>query len=542
MKYDQRKLLTASPFILYAASWICQEWRDIALAHAGLWSQHVGVIMKSEPLAAMLQRSKDVPITLSIDWRTIPKRERSTRTQWRDLSNATRNSIALAFMNAWRAKEISIRASLRIFDELFTRFDLRIAGPLLESLTLVDLHGEGPIPLLDDLFCQRMPSLKHLVITDFPAIWPVPLLCPTLKSLRLCFKNSGSLPSTCSAFLSMLEHLPLLETLELQNVFPQIPSLSLPSPTHFVSLPYLRHLILRSTPSRSLWILRHLLVHPLVCIYIECGDLPDTFSGDRHLQALRDMDLRTPPLHESGPNMSHRPHGIAIGNIRCLKIHEAGTVMVEGRTSLTHVQDGLHDKRPTDTYNERLSQPLIHLRASPQKGVVAEYLTAMIYSLPLSEVEVLHISTQSPVRRALVDRLRIHIFSQDPRAFSAIHTVMIDGEQALSLFLEIHAGTGLFPDIRNLLNILPGPRHRSHAFFTVRLQNIRLTGMELVVQQGAVDHFLNYLRDRARRGWPLQNLCVQPISTTRVDLESEVVDAFAQVVSDFVVEAGPDDV
>lgn len=69
--------------------------------------------------------------------------------------------------------------------------------------------------------------------------------------------------------------------------------------------------------------------------------------------------------------------------------------------------------------------------------------------------------------------------------------------------------------------------------------------MGLAFQQGAepnaVEHFANYLRDRARRGWPLQNLCVEPISR-RADLESEVVDTFAQVVSNFVVEDGPDDV
>ncbi|KAI0065755.1 hypothetical protein BV25DRAFT_1988853 [Artomyces pyxidatus] len=188
-----------------AVTHVCQRWRQTALSFPRLWAT-ISTTNRHWS-REMLERSKQVPISIIADWTRTPK--------------PVHDAVMIAFSSAGRARVIEIRADMimRYIEVLFT-----MPAPLLERLALVDnshrcyLNGYSNRAL----FLGQTPNLRELVLYRCQLPWPCSLFQSSIVSLdieRILPRLRPSVEQLREALAAM----PKLETLNLGHALPVQP-------------------------------------------------------------------------------------------------------------------------------------------------------------------------------------------------------------------------------------------------------------------------------------------------------------------------------
>ncbi|KAI0794156.1 hypothetical protein C8Q74DRAFT_1247039 [Fomes fomentarius] len=229
---------------------ICHSWREVALNSPRLW----GYIVLTHPpfVNEFLARSKSAPL-----WITAAL-----------LSSGDEKFKVLEEVLHGESQRL---AELRLSGPIRTLLDacqkLGQSATLLETLVL----SKHPIPSADTLdsthiphtmFSLSLPHLRAVEIRRLGISWDHPIFFANLTRLIIHGRPIGQdLIGTFECFLSVLERMPDLQVLDLEDTIPPTPAEnteSLPPVSRKVTLPHLRHISLVSTHLECANLLNHL--------------------------------------------------------------------------------------------------------------------------------------------------------------------------------------------------------------------------------------------------------------------------------------------
>ncbi|KAF7356579.1 F-box domain-containing protein [Mycena venus] len=195
-------------------SHICRHWRAVALGCPNLWS----VLVFAQPKWAdeMLKRSKMAPLTVKADLTYMTPR----------MVNTVHSSLT----QISRIGELEVKTGSRSVPEILNLTD---TAPYLHSLSLASpgFAQEEHFTLPNNFLNAEAPRLRRLELTRFFLPWDSPLLS-NLFHLKIQNPGPTARPSM-KELLGVLERMPQLETLELDNALPvlapEVSTLSMPS-------------------------------------------------------------------------------------------------------------------------------------------------------------------------------------------------------------------------------------------------------------------------------------------------------------------------
>ncbi|KAJ7180688.1 hypothetical protein C8R46DRAFT_1070260 [Mycena filopes] len=232
-----RIFLFCSRQVPHSLSWIkevshiCRHWRAVALGCPNLWCS----ITFSRPkwAAEMLKRSKMAPLRIRVnaDYLT-PK-----------VIEAVHSSLG----QISRTEELDV-AGGSVIQEILNLTD---PAPYLHSLSLSLLSHWQTSPervvLPADFLNGEAPRLRKIELTGFSIPWDSPLMS-NLVNLKVMNPGAPPPPSSMNELVEALGRMPLLETLELENVLPtlaeDITTICVPSVR--AQLPCLKRIVLVS--------------------------------------------------------------------------------------------------------------------------------------------------------------------------------------------------------------------------------------------------------------------------------------------------------
>ncbi|KAL1944912.1 hypothetical protein VTO73DRAFT_2532 [Trametes versicolor] len=218
-------------------SHVCRSWRAIALGTPRLWG-HI-ILTKRPVVEDILARSKKAPLLV----RACILSSTDERAQL--LENVLQDSS--------RLQELRLSGPARLLQELCPK----LTGPAgkLETLVLAEnaAYSHAYTPNVGDtalsaaLFEGQLPLLRSLEIRRLVFNWKNPVLSSTLTSLVLAGRfDSQSMLGSFDQLLVTLETMTHLESLEIEDAIPRLPSetVALPTPERKVALPRLRRIAL----------------------------------------------------------------------------------------------------------------------------------------------------------------------------------------------------------------------------------------------------------------------------------------------------------
>ncbi|KAI0063925.1 hypothetical protein BV25DRAFT_1823988 [Artomyces pyxidatus] len=233
-------------------TWVCSQWRTVALEYAPLWHQ-VSFGMGRRWSEAFLSRAKSVPIHIDIDNRpedsfaTVKRRNKLTL---KHISHAKK----IYYSDLGNLCDVGANLVREWFQKLTT------PAPLLEDLCM-GMGFECSMP--QNLFNQSAPMLRHVNLVNvihFP--WRSSFLrnLVTLNIMMSPGRTEG-LASSLGDVLDFLEQSPTLERLHLINCLPHMyRTRPTPRPDKTVLLQRLAYLILSADIPTVLFMLKHLSV------------------------------------------------------------------------------------------------------------------------------------------------------------------------------------------------------------------------------------------------------------------------------------------
>ncbi|PCH36355.1 hypothetical protein WOLCODRAFT_82058, partial [Wolfiporia cocos MD-104 SS10] len=190
---------------------VCAHWRAVALSCPALWA---ALKVPSAPamLQKVLERAKCTPLRLDacIQAHRSPSKDQ-TMSMLGHLS---------------RIRTLSVTATPEMLNEIIDK--MGGPTPLLELLKLIDTHsilrhGEvGPRSLPASLRNEPRPPIHELELENFPFRW-TDIAFRSLSHLKLrSYRGPARLDNSFEDFFDALDHMPLLEILELEGVTPSL--------------------------------------------------------------------------------------------------------------------------------------------------------------------------------------------------------------------------------------------------------------------------------------------------------------------------------
>ncbi|KAH9007284.1 hypothetical protein EDB86DRAFT_75656 [Lactarius hatsudake] len=264
-----------------AVTHVCRRWRNAALSCPSLWVEIIST--NFEWTAAMLERSKDLPIHVSVD-------DGGSAQMPCELSTAR-----LLFTKIHRMQSLAMTCAHAIIACVPMLFEAK-AAPLLQELIITNFHPSHPLDLVArPLFSGETPNLQFLSLYRCRVLWSSPLLQCDLVYLSISHVPPDQRPYL-GQVLQVLKRLTRLECLQLDEALP----VHITSPNETTSsilsverLP-LAHLRFFSLCARSaldiLDFSASVLIPATALFQLICEEFeqyaPDTDSGDVMLAAL----------------------------------------------------------------------------------------------------------------------------------------------------------------------------------------------------------------------------------------------------------------
>lgn len=264
-----------------AVTHVCRRWRNAALSCPFLWVEIIST--NFEWAEAMLERSKDLPIHVSVD-------DGGSAQMPCELSTAR-----LLFSKIHRMQSLAMTCAHAILACVPILLEAA-AAPLLQELIITNFHPSHPLDLVvRPLFSGKTPSLQFLSLYRCRVLWSSPLLQCDLVYLSISHVPPDHRPHL-GQVLEVLKRLSRLECLQLDEALPvhiTSPNKSTSSLLSVKRLP-LTHLRFFSLCARSaldiLDFAASVLIPATALFQLICEDFdqyaPDTDSGDVMLAAL----------------------------------------------------------------------------------------------------------------------------------------------------------------------------------------------------------------------------------------------------------------
>jgi hypothetical protein len=264
-----------------AVTHVCRRWRNAALSCPFLWVEIISTNFNWA--VAMLERSKDLPVHVSVDDGGSSQMPCEVKT------------ARLLFSKIHRMQSLAMTCSHAILTCVPALFEAE-AAPLLQELIITNFHPSHFMDLIvRPLFSGKTPSLQFLSLYRCRVLWSSPLLQCDLVYLSISHVPPDYRPHLCQA-LTVLKRLTRLECLQLDEALPvhiNSPNESTYSILSTERLP-LTHLRFFSLCSRSALdildfaasvLIPATALFQLICEEFEQYD-SDTDSGDVMLAAL----------------------------------------------------------------------------------------------------------------------------------------------------------------------------------------------------------------------------------------------------------------
>ena len=188
-----------------AVTHVCRRWRNAALSCPFLWVEIISTNFNWA--VAMLERSKDLPVHVSVDdggSTQIPCEIRTAR---------------LLFSKIHRMQSLAMTCAHEIITCLPALFEAE-AAPSLQELIITNFHPSNPFDLIArPLFSGKTPSLQFLSLYRCRVLWSSPLLQCDLVYLSISHIPPDYRPHLCQV-LTILKRLTRLECLQLDEALP----------------------------------------------------------------------------------------------------------------------------------------------------------------------------------------------------------------------------------------------------------------------------------------------------------------------------------
>lgn len=273
-----RTIRPLPPYAWLKITHVCHRWRQAALDFPRLWSVVV-LSGRVECAHELLSRAKMAPLTVC----SAPPKTPPTPIIERVL----------------RDREHLVTVDICTRGGNFPGLTADPA-PNLENLALqytdsrYSLASNARHALLDHFVSCDLPCLRTLSLQGGLRVWPAPLLKPTLTHLRLCCREMtpGRLPISTSSLMDALAAMPLLQELDLGNVFaPMTDEDWSDDDVHPTVLPKLHRLNLVEDTLRCADLLRRLSFPPTAVLSLACLDRLPVVSHFCRLQAALRLRL-----------------------------------------------------------------------------------------------------------------------------------------------------------------------------------------------------------------------------------------------------------
>ncbi|KAH9936665.1 uncharacterized protein B0H18DRAFT_974966 [Fomitopsis serialis] len=249
---------TETPYDWIRVSHVCKHWRSVALNCPALWCNLT--VMRREWTAEVLARSKKAPLYVTM---TSPVTGISMLELLRgSLPEDSEETVALVLSHLARMRSLSVTVKRPFTNRTLQLLDGPV--PLLESLTIRCEYTEHVSstehdyihPLLHRAGAHR---LRRLELHDLRLQWNQFLL-PQLTHLTITSVQQRDTPLVdVQTMLDALSQMSLLEEFVMEtSLTAPVDRTVVPKASTRASLPYLRHLRVRETPSNCACLLKYL--------------------------------------------------------------------------------------------------------------------------------------------------------------------------------------------------------------------------------------------------------------------------------------------
>lgn len=279
---------------------VCAHWRAVALGCPRLWSTIV-VTYSTDWMSQVLQRSRNAPLTVIMNL--------GSAAFYADRSKA----FALVMRHLPRIRSIRLNTGRNTLEEALKGDSL--SAPLLQSLVIVStpvVRSHGLIAPPNFLADGQFGALRRLELQDFPFSWKTSTPLSTLRHLKLNNVNRDA-TLLMPDMLSTLEQMSLLETLELRNCLPTLPSDAddAPPTTRQVELSHLNSLLLAGQMLECTSLLNHLALPSGVVYKFQCTGLrgADNLAAALATKISADGPIRFYSVKEISDSLQTRIRG-----------------------------------------------------------------------------------------------------------------------------------------------------------------------------------------------------------------------------------------
>ena len=348
-----------------AVTHVCRRWRNAALSCPFLWVEIISTNFNWA--VAMLERSKDLPMHVSVDDGGSAQMPCEVKT------------AHLLFSKIHRMQSLAMTCAHAIFSCMSSLFEAE-AAPLLQELIITNFHPSHPLDLVvRPLFSGKTPSLQFLSLYRCRVLWSSPLLKCDLVYLSISHVPPDHRPHL-GQVLEVLKRLTRLECLQLDEALPAHIASPNESTTSILSIKRLplSHLRFFSLCARSaldiLDFAASVLIPSTALFQLICEDFeqyaPDTDSGEvmlaalaSHICAPRDTPATDATITGSGNDSTNTWVPVRSMHVRDIPAARSWSLFASAACSAPDDADDC-DSSPPDPADEQARVLSLHMRWS----------------------------------------------------------------------------------------------------------------------------------------------------------------------------------